>query len=302
MTQLRQVMLDELQRRNYAPITIKQYLRIIDEFAGYFDRPIEKLGPNHIRVYQAHLFRDRKLSSKTVRQHVAALRFLFVKTLKRAYMLEYIPFPKEERRLPIILSQDEVTRLIEASGSLMHRAMLMTLYATGLRRTEAATLKVADIDSKRMVIHVHEGKGRRDRDIPLSVKLLDVLREYWRWMRPKTYLFPGTVKGWRADVPISPKMMWEACREAAVRAGLNPKISPHCLRHSYATHLLEAGTDLYTIQKLLGHADLRHTLVYLHLSRIYLHSAASPIDALPLADSSLARRSRKLLPHASANG
>ncbi len=119
----------------------------------------------------------------------------------------------------------------------------MTLYAAGLRRTEAANLKVADIDSKRMVIHVRQGKGRRDRDIPLSSKLLDVLRDYWRWMKPKTYLFPGTRNGWRADVPISPKMMWAACREAAIRAGLDPKISPHCLRHSYATHLLEAGTD-----------------------------------------------------------
>lgn len=296
MTQLRQMVLDELQRRNYAEITIKNYLRILDDFAGYFGQPLEKLGPNHIRTYQAHLFRDRKLASKTVRQHVAALRFMFVKTLKRHYMLDYIPFPKEERRLPIVLSQDEVARLIEASGSLMHRAMLMTLYSTGVRRTEAANLKVADIDSKRMVVHIRQGKGKRDRDIPLSAKLLDVLREYWRWMRPKTYLFPGTRNGWRADVPISPKMMWAACREAAVRAGLNPRISPHCLRHSYATHLLEAGTDLYTIQKLLGHADLRHTLVYLHLSRIHLHSAASPLDALDIADGSLLRRSRRLMP------
>jgi site-specific recombinase XerD len=290
------MVLDELQRRNYAPITIKQYLRIIDDFAGYFDKPLDKLGPNHIRSYQAHLFRDRKLASRTVRQHVAALRFVFVKTLKRAYMLDYIPFPREERRLPVILSQQEVTRLIEASSSLMHRAMLMTLYAAGLRRTEAANLKVADIDSKRMMIHVRQGKGRRDRDIPLSSKLLDVLRDYWRWMKPKTYLFPGTRKGWRADVPISPKMIWAACREAAVRAGLDPKISPHCLRHSYATHLLEAGTDLYTIQKLLGHADLRHTLVYLHLSRIHLHSAASPLDALDITDGSLVRKSRRLMP------
>jgi integrase/recombinase XerD len=299
VTQLRQMVLDELQRRNYAPITITQYLRIIDDFVGYFGAPIDKLGPNHIRSYQAHLFRDRKLASRTVRQHVAALRFVFVKTLKRAYMLDYIPFPKEERRLPVVLSQEEVTRLIEASSSLMHRvhrAMLMTLYAAGLRRTEAANLKVADIDSKRMVVHVRQGKGRRDRDIPLSSKLLDVLRDYWRWMKPKTYLFPGTRNGWRADVPISPKMMWAACREAAVRAGLDPKISPHCLRHSYATHLLEAGTDLYTIQKLLGHADLRHTLVYLHLSRIHLHSAASPLDALEITDASLVRRSRRLMP------
>ncbi|MBC7925196.1 MAG: site-specific integrase [Bryobacteraceae bacterium] len=295
MTELRQKVLDELQRRNYAPATITHYMRVIDEFARYFARPVERLGPNHIRTYQAYLFRERKLSSKTVRQHVAALRFVFVKTLKRAYMLEHIPFPKEERRLPTVLSQEEVARLIDASGSLMHRAMLMTLYATGMRRTEAANLKVSDVDSKRMVIHVHQGKGRRDRDIPLSAKLLDVLREYWRWMKPKTYLFPGTVNGWRADVPISPKMMWVACREAATRAGLDSTISPHCLRHSYATHLLEAGADLYTIQKLLGHADLKHTMVYLHLSRRHLHSAPGPLDALQIADSSLVRRSRKLL-------
>ena len=137
---------------------------------GYFGRPIEKLGPNHIRTYQVHLFRDRKRASRTVRQHVAALRFVFVKTPKCAYMLDYIPFPKEAQGLPIVLSQEEVTRLIEASGLLMHRAMLMTLYATGMRRTEAANLKGTDVDSNRIVIHVHEGKGRRDRDIPLSSK------------------------------------------------------------------------------------------------------------------------------------
>ena len=191
MTQLRQMVLDELQRRNYAPITIKQYLQIIDDFAGYFGQPIEKLGPNHIRSYQAHLFRDRKLASRTVRQHVAALRFVFVKTLKRAYMLDYIPFPKEERRLPVVLSQEDIKRLIEASSSLMHRAMLMTLYAAGLRRTEAANLKVSDIDSKRMMIHVRQGKGKRDRDIPLSSKLLDVLRDYWRWMKPENVPLSG---------------------------------------------------------------------------------------------------------------
>ena len=208
MTQLRQMVLDELQRRNYAPITIKHYLRIIDEFARYLvsrsrssDRTIFALTRHTCSVTANSL-------PETVRQHVAALRFVFVKTPKRAYMLEYIPFPKEERGLPLVLSQEEVARLIEASGSLMHRAMLMTLYAAGMRRTEAANLKVADMDSNRMVIHVREGKGRRDRDIPLSSKLLDVLREYWRWMKPKTYLFPGTIKGWRADVPISPKMMW----------------------------------------------------------------------------------------------
>ena len=166
MTQLRQMVLDELQRRNYAPITMKQYLRIIDEFAGYFGRPIEKLGPNHIRTYQVHLFRDRKLASRTVRQHVAALRFVFVKTPKRAYMLDYIPFPKEAQGLPIVLSQEEVARLIEASGSLIHRAMLMTLYATGMRRTEAANLKVTDVDSNRIVIHVMRAKADETATFP----------------------------------------------------------------------------------------------------------------------------------------
>src|SRR3954452_13058217 len=227
-------MLDELQRRNYAPITMKQYLRIIDEFAGYFDRPIEKLGPNHIRTYQAHLFRDRKLSSRTVRQHVAALRFLFVKTLKRAFMLEYIPFPKEERQLPIILSPDEVTRLIDASSSLMHRAMLMTLYATGLRRTEAATLKVADIDSKRMVIHVHEGKGRRDRDIPLSAKsvLLDSsAREILSAREGAGESLPRQVRRRPATIiwfrqAVLPWRTQGACRSATV-----PRVRPLAASH-----------------------------------------------------------------------
>ena len=197
---------------------------------------------------------------------MAALRFFFVKMLRRPYMIEHIPFPKETRRLPEILTPEEVARLIEAASNLFHRAMLMTLYATGMRRIELARLKVRDIDSQRMVIRIRQGKGGRDRDVPLSEKLLETLREYWRWMKPKTYLFPGMVDNRRADVPLSPKVIWIACREAATRSGVQKKISPHCLRHSYATHLLDAGADLYTTQRLLGHADLRHTLVYLQLS------------------------------------
>jgi integrase/recombinase XerD len=295
MTPLRKRMLEELQRRNYSQLTIDHYIQVVEDFAKHFGQRPDQLGARHLREYQVHLFRDRKLSSRTVRQYVAALRFFFVKMLKRPYMIEHIPFPKETRRLPEILTPEEVVRLIDASRNLMHRAMLMTLYGTGMRRNELIRLKVRDIDSQRMVIHIRQGKGSRDRDVPLSEKLLETLREYWRWMKPKTYLFPGTVNNWRADVPLTSKVVWDACREAAARAGLQKKVAPHCLRHSYATHLLDAGVDLYTIQRLLGHADLRHTLVYLQLSERHLRAAPIPIDALTLSDPSQVRRSRKLI-------
>ena len=145
--------------------------------------------------------------------------------------------------------------------------MLMTLYATGLRRAELCHLKVTDIDSERMVIHVHQGKGSRDRDVLLTSKLLETLREYWRWMKPKTYLFPGMVNNWRADVPITEKIVWDAVAHAARQAGIKKHVSPHTLRHSFATHMLEAGADLRTTQVLLGHSKLEHSTVYLHLSR-----------------------------------
>src|ERR1035438_4667924 len=172
----------------------------------------------HIREYQVHLFRDCKLSAGTIEGRTAALRFLFVKTLRRPYLPDHIPFPKRQRRMPTVLSQQEVARLIASAQNLMHRTMLMMLYATGLRRAELCHLKVCDIDSERMVIHVRQGKGGRDRDVLLTPKLLDTLREYWRWMKPKTYLFPGTVNNWRADVPITEKIIWTAVTEAAKRA------------------------------------------------------------------------------------
>ena len=293
MTHLRQLMLDELQRRNYSPETVRSYLHAVEEFARHFRRSPEQLGPDHVREYQVHLFRDRKLSARTVAGHTAALRFLFVKTLRRPYLPEALPFPKHSRRLPTVLSQEEVARLIDASGNLMHRAMLMTLYATGVRRAELCRLKVADIDSQRMVLHIHEGKGGRDRDVPLSPRLLDTLREYWRWMKPKTYLFPGMENNWRADVPVTTKVAWIAVTDAAKAAGITRRVSPHTLRHSYATHLLEAGADLRTIQVLLGHAKLADTTVYLHLSRRHLQAVASPLESLTVSTSAEARLSRR---------
>jgi len=223
-------MLDELQRRNYSQNTVRAYIHAVEDFAKYFRRSPDRLGPGHIREYQVHLFRDCKLSPGTIEGRTAALRFLFVKTLRRRYLPDHIPFPKRQRRLPIVLSQEEVARLIASAQNLMHRTMLMTLYATGLRRAELCHLKVSDIDSERMVIHVHQGKGGRDRDVLLTPKLLQTLREYWRWMKPRTYLFPGTVNNWRADVPITEKIVWTAVAEAAKHAGITKHVSPHTLR------------------------------------------------------------------------
>lgn len=296
MTRLRKLMLEELQRRNYAQTTVQAYTLALRQFAKYFHQPPDQLGPEHVRQFQLYLLRDQKLAANTVKQRVAAVRFFFIRTLKRPYLREDFPYPKTPRRLPVVLSQEEVTRLIDAASNLCHRAMLMTLYSTGLRRSEMVRLKVSDIDSQRMVIHVHQGKGSKDRDVPLSPKLLETLREYWRWMKPKTYLFPGMVANSRKDIPMTPKAVWHACREAVRRAGIQKKVGPHTLRHSYATHLLESGADLRTIQLLLGHTDIKHTTVYLHLSQRHLHAVANPLDGLAVSDPAHAKRSRRKQP------
>src|SRR5271157_1543810 len=232
-------MLEELQRRNYSHRTAKTYVRIVRDFAEYFHQPPDKLGPEQIRQYQAHLFQSKNLAPATVSQYVSALRFLFLKTLHRHFLTEYIPFPKSRKRLPTVLSPEEVARLIDSARNLYHRTLLMTLYSTAMRRAELCRLKVRDIDSQRMMIRINQGKGRRDRDVPLSPKLLETLRVYWRWMQPTTFLFPGMVKGVRADVPITPNVVWLACQYAARAARITKHLSPHSLRHSWATHMLE---------------------------------------------------------------
>jgi integrase/recombinase XerD len=294
VTQLRKKMLEEIQRRNYSHRTAKTYVRIVRDFAEYFHQPPDKLGPEQIRQYQAHLFQAKKLAPATVSQYVSALRFLFVKTLRRHFLAEYIPFPKSRKRLPTVLSPEEVTRLIDAACNLYHRTLLMTLYSTAVRRAELCRLKVQDIDSQRMMIRINQGKGGRDREVPLSPKLLETLRVYFRWMQPTTFLFPGTVKGVRSDVPISPNVVWLACRRAAQRAGITKRLSPHSLRHSCASHLLEAGADLRTIQVLLGHSRLEHTLIYLHLSPKHLQAIPNPLDALEVSSLDAVQRSRRL--------
>lgn len=284
MTDLRKLMLEELERRNYSPATVRAYVAAVEDFAGYFQRRPDQLGPDHIRQYQAYLFRERKLTANSVTQRLGALRFFFIKTLKQSWSVELTPYPKKVLRLPSILSQEEVTRLIEAAHTPFQRILLMTLYATGLRRAELANLKITDIDTARKVIHVQGGKGRKDRDVMLSPKLLDALREYWRGLRvkPKTWLFPGN-RWHTADHPIDTKVVWLACKAAAESAGIRKEVHPHTLRHCFATHLLEAGADLRTIQILLGHRDLEETTIYLHLSQHRLNATASPLDTLKLA-------------------
>src|SRR5229473_3781506 len=285
VTHLRKMMLEELQCRNLSQLTAECYLRAVEEFALFYKRPPDQLGPDQIRQYQAHLFVDRKLDANTVCQHLSALRFFFIKTLKRKWTVEETPYPKRPIRLPDVLSREEVELLIDSTDSPMHRMWLLTLYATGVRREELVQLKVSDIDSARMLIHIHEGKGNQDRDVMLSPKLLEELRDYWRRMdpKPKTYLFPGGGRAHATDVPMSAKSVFHALKHAARRAGLRKHVHPHTLRHCFATHLLESGADLRTIQLLLGHADLKTTSRYLHMSEARLKATPSPLDTLTLA-------------------
>ena len=294
MTQCRQMMLEELQRRNYAASTITYYIKNVEQFARYFKRSPDRLTPTHLRTYQAYLLRQRKLAPRTVKLHVCAIRFFFNKTLRRRYLLEDTPYPKAPRRLPPILSREEGTRLIAAAQSLTHRTMLMLLYSTGIRNAELRHLQVRDIDSRRMLIHIRHGKGGRERYVPLSATLLDTLRAYYRWMRPTGFLFPGTVANWRTDKPVTPKVVWDACVVAARRAGLAHRVYPHLLRPCFATHLLESGADLRTIQLLLGHATLNHTVVYLHLSQRHLQGVVNPLDTMALLTPDTVSKSRRL--------
>jgi integrase/recombinase XerD len=271
-------MLEDLQIRHYSPITIRIYLHAIAEFAKHFGKPPDQLGAEHIRRYQLFLIKEKKVSRPTCVQVVCALRFFYTHTLSRKIAIERIPFPRRERKLPLILSREEVKALLEAPGSLRHRALLACLYGCGLRVAEAARLKISDIDSARGVLWVRHGKGRKDRQTLLPAKLLELLRRYWRTQRPTEWLFPGA----DSTRPISPKAIFLACRSAARKAGIVKPVHPHSLRHAFATHLLEAGVNLRTIQILLGHANLETTARYLQVADGAVRSTPSPLDSLEL--------------------
>jgi site-specific recombinase XerD len=276
-------MLDELQRRDFSPSTIRGYIRTVRDFAAHFHKPPDQLGVEEVRQFQLHMLRDQKLATGTVQNRMTALHFFFKKVLKRHDPELYdMALTRRPKKLPVVLSPEEVEKLIEAASNIRYRMILLLLYATGLRRAEASQLKLADIDSKRMVIHVHEGKNSRDRELPLTPKLLDVLRAYWRAckVKPKVYLFPARSQKTDEEQPITDKVVWHACRESARRAGLAKRLGPHTLRHTFATHLIESGTDLPTLQLLMGHQKLQDTTLYVHLSRRHLNAAINPLERI----------------------
>jgi integrase/recombinase XerD len=274
MSPLRTRMLEDLRVRNYSPRTQRVYIDCVAAFALHFRRSPEVLGPNEIRTYLLYLRDDRKVSWSRFKQTVSALRFLYRYTLDREELVPYIPYPRGEKRLPTVLSVEEVQRFLSSIPNPKHYAALMTAYAAGLRVSEVVGLRVHDIDSQRMVIHVRQGKGRRDRTVMLSKQLLSVLRAYVQFVRPKEWLFPGR----SPDRPLTARSLQTACPKACEASGLHKHITVHTLRHTFATHLLEAGTDVRAIQALLGHGSLRTTQGYMHVSTQRLGSIPSPLD------------------------
>jgi site-specific recombinase XerD len=280
MTALRQRMLEDLSIRNYAPSTVECYIRSVAAFAKHFNKSPDQLSPEEIRQYQLFLLNEKKVKLATYIQAVAALRFFYRNTLHRKIDVDRIPLPRYEHKLPVILTKEEVKRLLEAPKNLGHRAILATLYGTGLRVSEVTHLKVSDLDRDRKLIHVRGGKGRKDRQVMLPDPLREVLAAYYRWKRPTDWLFPGK----EPDHPLSRETVFDTCKKAARRAGIAKSVHPHSLRHAFATHLLDDGATLTVIQALLGHANLKTTARYLHVSDTAIRSAKSPLEMLGSID------------------
>lgn len=278
MTPLRRRMLEDMRVRELTQNTQRAYIHQVEAFAAHFGRSPEQLGPEEVRAWQVHLVEVRKVSRSSLVQAVCALRFLYNVSLGREWPLRFIPFPRQPRRLPVVLAPAEVSRFLDAVEGIRHRAILMTAYAGGLRISEVVHLRPADIDSQRMLIRVEQGKGRKDRFVMLSPQLLAILREYWRRTRPTgPWLFPGR----SPERPLTRAAVAHACRRASEAAAMPKRVSAHTLRHSFATHLLEAGADIRTIQILLGHRSLQTTSRYTHVSGRTLRQTASPLDSLP---------------------
>jgi integrase/recombinase XerD len=278
MTPLRQRMTEDMQVRNLSPHTQNSYVQQVSLFARHFDKSPEELGPEDIRAYQVYLTNEKKLATSSILIAVSALRFLYKVSLKRDWTFDdVIPAPKKPQKLPIVLSPEEVLHFLECIGSIKHRSILTTCYAAGLRISEAIGLNPTDIDSQRMVIRVDQGKGQKDRYVMLSPKLLETLRNYFRAVRPKTWLFEGDVSG----QPITTGAVERACQKASRISGIRKPISPHSMRHAFAVHLLESGTDVRTIQLLLGHRSLATTARYLRIATSKVCSTSSPLDLLP---------------------
>ena len=291
MTPLRQRMTEDMQLRNLSPDTQRSYLHQISQLARYFKKSPDRLGPPEIRTYQLHLIQEKELAPSSLLVAVSAIRFLYNVTLQRDWRLEQVvPTCRKPRALPVVMSPDEVSRFLDAVENLKHRMILTVCYAAGLRISEAVKLTPTAIDSKRMVIHVEDGKGRKDRYVMLSPALLKMLRQYYRPIHPKEWLFPGR----NPEKPISPLVIDLACRTARRKSGIAKPVTPHSLRHAFAVHLLEFGADLRTIQLLLGHRNLSTTARYLHLATSKVCATPSPLDSLK----SVARPHAELAPAA----
>lgn len=279
MGALRQQMEVDMTLRGLSPRTQVVYLTSVREFACHFGQSPDLLGEEQIREYLFHLIQEKQLSQSKVNQVYSALKLLYETTLQRPWNLNKIPRSKQQKKLPVVLSEGEVQTLLAINTNLKHQAILATMYSAGLRLSEAAHLKVFDIDSKRMMIRVDQGKGNKDRYTLLARATLGILRDYWKAYHPKDWLFPGKSR----HRPIAPRTVQRIVEQTAHKAGLHKSVSPHTLRHCFATHLLEAGTDLYFIRQLLGHASIRTTSVYLHVSGKNLSQVVSPIDRFDLA-------------------
>lgn len=278
-TPLRQRMIDDLEFRNRSPRTIETYVSHVARFAKFHGRSPELLGAEDVRAYQKHLL-DQGVSWSLFNQAVCALKFLYRTTLRVTWPVDHIPFGRKPRKLPVVLGQDEVVRLILAVDNVVCRMALMTAYAAGLRITELVALKTEHIDSSRMVLHVEQGKGQKPRLVPLSEVLLARLREYWRDDRPKVSGSPWLFPSKDPAKPMHTTTIETACQRARAAAKITKHATPHTLRHCYATHMLEGGTDLRTVQVLLGHATLSTTAIYTHVQRKLVMEAKSPLDTI----------------------
>jgi len=277
---LRQRMIEDMTVRNFAPGTQDIYVGQVSLFARHFGKSPEQLGPEQIRAYLIYLAQQKKVSVSTRIVAVSALRFLYAVTLRRDWSIQFIPAPKKDCRLPVILSPQEVFQVLQAAPSFPHHVIFSTMYGTGMRVSEAVHLRAANIDSQRMMIRIELSKGHKDRDVQLSLKLLELLRGYWRRVRPVEWMFPGEIP----HRPLTRSAVNLAVAQASQCAGLRKHISPHSFRHAYAVHLLEAGTDVRRIQLLLGHRSLATTARYLRLATTTVCATTSPLDLLPIVD------------------
>jgi site-specific recombinase XerD len=274
MTVLREQMIKDLQLKGATPHTQRIYLREVANFAKYFGKSPDELGEKELKEYLLHLKNERNLADGTFRFYVAGIKFLYSTTLKREGIVDKIKFGKRKKKLPVVLDLAEVEALFSVTSNIKHKAILMIMYSSGLRISEVIHLKIIDIDSKRMMVHIRQGKGGKDRYSILSQAALECLRQYWREYHPKEWLFEGQKKSTHIKYTAVRNIFCDAVK----RAGIRKPASPHTLRHSFATHLIEAGVSLHHVQLLLGHTSPNTTTVYLHVSKMNLAQVVSPLD------------------------